>query len=175
MHSRLNIVSAELLRCKRELQSMTRLQAEMKSTSSKGTLIISTGDISDVDGFFALAEYAKTDATVLFIMNYPSYTQRGIDTFKENEFGLGYTYNAETFLKKSEVFEDTHKEDLYHTIKQSFEFFDMYTALTIMAIKMANKIWIESGGGKDKFFFCIGGVNSINPFNANKLKNELYV
>ncbi len=36
-------------------------------------LIISSGDISDVDGFYALACYAKTGSDVLFVMNYPAY------------------------------------------------------------------------------------------------------
>jgi hypothetical protein len=173
MPRKLDVLAEELLRCQQELRSLGADATEKRDLPN--TLIISTGDVSDVDGFFALAEYAKTGASVLFIMNYPSYTQRGIDTFKENEFGLGYTYNEETFLQQSEVFKDTDKARLYHTIKQSFKFFNMYTALTTMAIQMANKIWIESGGKTDKFFFCIGGINSINPFNADKLKNELYV
>lgn len=38
------------------------------------SLIITTGDISDADGFICLADYAKhTDADILFIMNYPAY------------------------------------------------------------------------------------------------------
>jgi len=40
----------------------------------KKKLIISSGDISDADGFYAISQYAKdTDADVLFIMNYPAY------------------------------------------------------------------------------------------------------
>ena len=38
------------------------------------TLIVQyIGDISYCDGFYALAEYAKCDADVLFVMNYPAY------------------------------------------------------------------------------------------------------
>lgn len=38
------------------------------------TLIISTGDISDADGFLGLSEYAlKTTSDILFIMNYPAF------------------------------------------------------------------------------------------------------
>lgn len=45
----------------------------MKTNNIMSRLIISTGDVSDVDGFYALAEYAKTGADCLFIMNYPAY------------------------------------------------------------------------------------------------------
>lgn len=44
-------------------------------------LIITTGDISDVDGFIALAEYAKSGADVLFIMNYPAYLHYEYNTY----------------------------------------------------------------------------------------------
>ena len=38
-----------------------------------GDLIITTGDLSDVDGFLALAEYFKTGKDVMYILNYPAY------------------------------------------------------------------------------------------------------
>jgi hypothetical protein len=176
MHSRLNIVSAELLRCKRELQSMTRLQAEMNSTSSKGTLIISTGDISDVDGFFALAEYAKTGATVLFIMNYPAYLGVESKENTRNDPGLGFTYDINTYLSVSEsIFKDEGKIKSYSTLKQKYSPFNMHTAFTDMAMSMAARVWTESGGDPCNFYFCVGGINSVNPFSASTLKNELYV
>ncbi len=47
--------------------------ATCQSHTNLTRLIISSGNISDVYGFFALAEYAKTGADVLFVMNYPAY------------------------------------------------------------------------------------------------------
>ena len=60
-------------------------------------MIISSGDISDVDGFFALAEYAKTGADVLFIMNYPAYINVAAEdpTFETKNPGLGFKYSAQ--------------------------------------------------------------------------------
>ena len=54
-------------------------------------LIISTGDISDIDGFFALNEYVKTNNNVLFIINYPAYINNiEITESTTNDNGLGY-------------------------------------------------------------------------------------
>jgi hypothetical protein len=174
MPRKLDVLAEELLRCQQELRSLGADATEKRDLPN--TLIISTGDVSDVDGFFALAEYAKTGASVLFIMNYPHYLRRSIEENKENEFGLGYTYDEETFLQISEaLFKDEAKKSLYNTIKKTFEIFDMHTALTVMAMQMAKTIWSESGGEETKLFFCVGGINSINPFHANGLKNELFV
>jgi hypothetical protein len=37
--------------------------------TNKKVLIITSGDISDIDGFLALAEYAKTGADALFVID----------------------------------------------------------------------------------------------------------
>jgi hypothetical protein len=65
------------------------------------TLIISTGDISDVDGFIALAEYAKSGADVVFIMNYPAYLNNDSETIEVNDNGLGYSYNGKEAIYKT--------------------------------------------------------------------------
>ncbi len=52
-----------------------------------------SGIVSDVDGFLALAEYAKTGSDVLFIMNYPAYVgvaEHEVDaSYAESNPGLG--------------------------------------------------------------------------------------
>jgi hypothetical protein len=65
-------------------------------------LIISSGDISDVDGLYALAKYATSGHDVLFIMNYPAYlgvtsTFVGDEKDEPNKCGpgLGYKYDTE--------------------------------------------------------------------------------
>lgn len=111
-------------------------------------LIISTGDISDVDGFYALAEYAKMGADCLFIMNYPQYMMnegKNIDV-KELEFGKGYDYS-------------------YEVTK---------TQMTDYAYEMAMQVWNEFKTN-NTIYFCIGGINSINPFSKGSIKNEIKV
>jgi hypothetical protein len=69
-------------------------------------LIISTGDISDIDGFYALAKYAQSGADVLFIMNYPAYLDVIMSTKVENSSklddnqlnGLGYNFTTQTYI-----------------------------------------------------------------------------
>jgi ADP-sugar diphosphatase len=187
MHKR-DALAAELLRCQRELQALGGTGARYlgaEDAEAKNTLIITTGDISDVDGFFALAEYAKTGASVLFIMNYPHYV--GVDKgtpLRENGFGLGYTYDTDTFIQVSEEKLKKEKVSLesYHALMRKYKDFNMHTALTDMAFHMAKKVWEESCPSNqklhihnEKFRFCIGGINTINPFNAHGLKNELFV
>ena len=65
------------------------------------SLIITTGDISDADGFICLADYAKhTDADILFIMNYPAY----FNFYYEKEHEETNTYEGFNYgLKGSSV------------------------------------------------------------------------
>lgn len=50
-------------KCKKHLKKLLGLETQLPSPTEAGPerrrLIISSGDISDVDGFFALAEYSK--------------------------------------------------------------------------------------------------------------------
>ena len=72
-----------------------------ESTKYANNLIISSGDISDVDGFFALAKYAQQpDTDVIFVMNYPAFLGNQTTQTKSelNEAGLGYTYDIATYL-----------------------------------------------------------------------------
>lgn len=189
MHNRLDVLSAELRRCQQELRFLGMKQTPSESNSK---LIISTGDISDVDGFFALAEYAKTDADVLFIMNYPNYLQTDLDTDVQCVDGLGYFYDVNTYLARSETFirskfaADSENAKLFELYLQRFREYResmstagknqiMKRALTDLAFNMAHMVWRESEGNPTKLFFCVGGINSVNPFTASALKNELFV
>jgi hypothetical protein len=88
------------------------------------TYIVSTGDISDFDGFLALPIYKKyaakqNNCAVVFIMNYPAYIKpqnlytyvrwEKLSTIKKNKKqelekykrappGKGYYYNSREFL-----------------------------------------------------------------------------
>ena len=151
-------------------------------------LIISSGDISDVDGLYALAKYANTGADVLFVMNYPAYVGTGPD----NDVGIlspgeGYEYGVESYLaafdggfdasgkktekylKYKELVDEKYADivDISSRVKQMF---------TDLAFKMVSDIWCDVNvSGKGKLFFCVGGVNSFNPFAKSSLKNEMYV
>ena len=152
-------------------------------------LIITTGDISDVDGFFAVAEYAKTGSDVLFIMNYPAYigvdSTDADDNYADLNPGLGYKYCTNQILDRKER---CPVPDGY------FRFLDKYRhgenseslansggmmkdAMTDLAFGMANEIWseTETAAGKGNLFFCIGGINAVNPFSETAIKNEILV
>lgn len=64
-------------------------------------LIITTGDISDIDGFICLADYVKnTDADILFIMNYPAYFNYDYDKKDSDNIHYGFNYGLKELLKK---------------------------------------------------------------------------
>jgi hypothetical protein len=90
-------IAHELDACYDELR---RLGVHVGQLPANKNLIISTGDISDVDGFFALAKYAMTGADVLFVMNYPAWV--GCDRVdKKLANGLGYTYTCNEFMQRN--------------------------------------------------------------------------
>ena len=145
------------------------------------TLIISTGDISDVDGFYALAEYAKCNADVMFIMNYPAYLDVKTENMNAGD-GLGYVYNTARVL--SAAVSNSHhlsfieynkiltKYDLKHD--GTLIYTKMKHILTDIAFEMAKRVWTESNA-KGHLYFCVGGINKINPFHYDILKNEILV
>lgn len=133
--------------------------------TTKKKLIISTGDISDIDGFFALAEYAKIpDTDVMFIMNYPAYMRDY--RHKILSFGEGYNYDIATFIKE-------HKEEM-KDLDLRVSINDYRDHFTGLAIQMCQNVW-EQTGTRNKLYFCVGGVNTRNPFSAAFIKNELAV
>ena len=153
-------------------------------TAPAGTrkLIISTGDVSDVDGFMALAEYARTGADVLFVMNYPAYVGVGPDevdpAYAETHPGLGYRYSAKEVLQSPKL-----PSPLPTEYVRFLEAYDgraggdnerVKAALTDMAFAIAVDVWQEMQPA-GRLLFCIGGVNSINPFAVAAIKNEVLV
>ena len=153
-------------------------KAQLQQTKK---LIISTGDISDVDGLFALVEYRKTGADMMFIMNYPAYI--GINeadsdaSYEEKNPGLGFKYsvkdvalNVQANIADSEVYQRLCTR--YGGLSTAEQ---MKAALTDLAFEIVTRVWNEGGADKGRLFFCIGGINSIIPFSPKALKNELCV
>ena len=141
-------------------------------------LVITSGDISDVDGFFALAEYAKTGMDVLFVMNFPAYVgvvEQDVYFEKENP-GLGFLYSAQqVFDNVPKDCPDTYKEFMskYDDINDAN--YRMKSAMTDLAFTMATNVWAEVGTAeaRGQLFFLIGGANTVNPFSAQAIKNEV--
>lgn len=189
---------------------MVKFQKKSGGTIESGSkVIITTGDISDVDGWYALAEYAKTDADVIFIMNYPAYLSNTPPIFdncisnlsqelkEKAELGLGFNYTQEEYLKfynekiliDGKVTIDTKPnpcivpENQYNTYKQIVSQFDnnLFKAFTYIGAYMSAKVFKEAksksnlNSNKGNLYFAIGGINLINPFSKNSLKNEVLV
>ena len=95
MLKRMEKIDQEIRSCYNELG---RLNVKFDSSPVSRPLIVSTGDISDVDGFFALAKYAKTGADVLFVMNYPAWIECDHHHSKLEQ-GLGFAYTANEYMK----------------------------------------------------------------------------
>lgn len=160
---------------------------------SRDKLVITTGDISDVDGFFALAQYAKTGVDVLFIMNYPTHLRISPYTpLRKDEFGLGYTYSTNRLLRVTQerYSKDENLTKRYAKYIKLLEQFDINTespnsvaqqfkrAYTLLAHKMCHDVWKgcqPPPNGKGVLYFCIGGINDIDPFYVNKVNNELFL
>jgi len=208
-------LSAELRRCENEL---FYLGAGDSESDPRKRLIISTGDISDVDGFYALAQYAKSGADVLFVMNYPAYLSVEQDKIPvDNGFGKGYVYTTKTFsdatdqkIKKIETelesMSDTERQKLSKQISSYRSILGRYQTASVpsrsgsnplkrgnsslsidlkfvfkdilsdVGFHMANKVWTEiKDEKKGQLYYCIGGINSVNPFNSDSIKNEVFV
>ena len=145
-------------------------------------LIITTGDVSDIDGFLALAEYSKTGSDVMFIMNYPAYiavNEAAVDlAYDESNPGLGFKYNAKVVLGRKEKFP---VPDGYNVFLEKYRLGNnddnevMKSALTDLAFEMAVGIWKEGPASRGQLYFCVGGINSINPFSESAIKNEVMV
>jgi hypothetical protein len=154
-------------------------------------LIINSGDIGDVDGFFALAEYAKTGADVLFIMNYPAYFNADQSVSEHiNDFGLGYSYNVMDILNMTRLkYSWNEKYKGYIDLLGRFGISDLFAddvavrfkkAYTWLALVMCQAVWAQckplyKGKAKGALHFCIGGVNDIDPFYLGEANNEVYL
>ena len=147
-------------------------------------LIISTGDVSDVDGFFALAHYATTDADVCFVMNYPGYMgvapadELTVAQSEEKHYGKGYSYSAKTFIEAKEAAKQWNPEHVtkYLDAERAIDADALKAGMTNMAFSMATNTFNEHKTEKSgRLFFAIGGINTINPFSPTAIKNEFLV
>ena len=164
-------------------QSPVKEQVDGSAAQSR-KLIISTGDVSDVDGFMALAEYARTGLDVLFVMNYPAYIGVAPDDidgdYAEKNPGKGYRYSATQVLKTSTLPSPLPEKYVRFLEEYGESISDndrVKCAMTDMVFAMAVGVWSEArpAGSAGRFFFYIGGVNSINPFSETATKNEVLV
>ena len=165
-------LDAEMAKCKQELRYLGAVPIVDPNAKR---LIISTGDITDVDGFCALAEYAKSGADVLFVMNYPGYLGcRPDETCNECAEGLGFTYGVNEFLTMTQPPEGDTKYVAYQQILTGYSK-NVKSILTDLAFAMSKSAWGSKQDGKGSLYFCIGGINKINPFHASQAKNEILV
>jgi hypothetical protein len=174
--------------------SLTNLSPTVENKGGAGAphsrkIIVTTGDVSDVDGFMALAEYARTGADVVFVMNYPAYigvAEEDEDKdYAENNPGKGYRYSAKNVLERP--LPPNKPAEKYQQFLAAYESVEdgkalsknerVKRAMTDMAFAMAVGVWDEArpASSTGHFFFYIGGVNSINPFSEKAIKNELLV
>ena len=196
---KLDAIENQILECQSELRYLYADESAEKGVGGKMStdLIISSGDISDVDGLFAVAQYAKTGADVLFVMNYPAYlsgTGSNLGPRGGPFSGLGYNYSTECFLSnsdtaiegmigKGQVSQEDHGR--YREVVNSYNYpgvsqeNNIKRALSDLAFAMINWVWDEtvmpSGESKGSIYFCVGGINKVNPFHAAALKNEIFV
>lgn len=167
------------------------------------TLIISTGDISDADGFLGLSEYAlKTTSDILFIMNYPAFLGNGYHKMNTEEDGFkGFNYGLKQILRASfgelpsnEYHENSYLQwlkkqynlknnDDYLKIMEAFGIFKenieddrnlnkYIDALTAISYYFTQNI-VHDCNSNTNFYFMVGGINTINPFNYTSYKDEI--
>ncbi len=152
--------------------------------------IITTGDISDFDGFLTFPMYKKIaiekgfDA-VVFIMNYPAYFN-----YKQ---ALGSFINIDDFKADYNTIEDKINFGRnYDNLGYNYSYIDFYYyhftffesigitpenlkgSMYQLAYKMCYYIW-KSIEGNMNFIFIDGGINELNPFAIHILKNEISV
>lgn len=178
-----------LVQIDRELDTLCHRMPLKPINFETPPLVISSGDVSDVDGFMALAVYAQAGADVMFVMNYPAYLASTIKNPLKMGDGRGYVYGARAMLDFTESAHAAHPcYKAYTALLQSYELQDhgslddrdinerMKRILTDLAFEMASKVWQESRKQQQqKLFFCIGGINDVNPFYHKILKNEALV
>ena len=145
----------------------------------ESTLIISTGDICNVDGLLAIALYARSGADLLFVMNFPAYLDGGTAE-TEREFGLGYDYDTNVFLDSSRKRRTTTQSAraeftaLMDSYTESDPRTKMKDILTDLAFHLTSTTW-TGAEAESKFYFAVGGVNDINPYSSSELINEVQI
>ena len=158
---------------------------DLSTLTISDNLVISTGDISDVDGFMALAKYAQLGCDVMFIMNYPAYLNVGTFENKLMQVGSGYRYGTDTLLNETIKKRDCSMYASYLNILRRYGIADIdgvfgsenarvKQILTDLAFEMATKVWRQASA-RGALYFCVGGINDVNPFSASAVKNEMLV
>jgi len=147
-------------------------------------LIITTGDISDADGFLALAEYSlNTNADILFIMNYPAFLRFDIQAENtETDYYKGFNYGLGKILEKMKSEDQSYYNLLFlegidnDTNKQHFIYWlSKITAYFCLKIFREIKEKASPENKEGNLYFMIGGINKYNPFNYTNIKNEFKV
>lgn len=141
-------------------------------------LIITTGDISDIDGFICLADYVKnTDADILFIMNYPAYFNYDYDKKDDSDIQYGFNYGLKELLEKTfERYKNYYQSILginnIDDISNKEQFFKAYLLISRLIVK---QIFDEAKGihKNNQLIFLDGGINSNNFLSSYSIKNEL--
>jgi hypothetical protein len=147
-------------------------------------LIITTGDISDADGFLALAEYSlNTNADILFIMNYPAFLRFNIEAENtETDYYKGFNYGLGKFLEKmknddTEYYNLLFLDDVSNNTNKKYFIYWLSKITAYFCLKIFTEIKEKATpeNKKGNLYFMIGGINKYNPFNHTIIKNEFMV
>jgi len=130
-----------------------------------------------VDGFLALAEYARTGSSCLFIMNYPAFLNPSIpENYPEtkNADGLGFTYGYHLVMPNRDSSNGFYTWILRRYRRTFYDREFMKQSYTDIAFQICKRIWNEaqSSFAKGELYFYVGGINSVNPFDASIVKRE---
>ena len=168
-------------------------------------IIVTTGDVSDYDGFLALLLYLKfaknNNYKVVFIMNYPAYMginestiggklhKRKVNRIKKGgegeqdknklyrlEEGKGYNYNAVQLFEEQKLNDASISYAGANQVDLTNPTNETYRILMRnLAYDMCINLVEECDFPKENFIFVDGGINEINPFSITSIKNEFNV
>ena len=148
-------------------------------------VVFVTGDISDVDGFMAIAEYARAEASVVFVMNYPAYlgvpdTTTAAQQPSQMGFGLGFRYGAEAVMHatRTQRFPQAPPAQVqaYETLMAAHSG-NLKEAMTTVGLVLSTAVFraFAKSPERQRFFFRVGGINTLNAFRSDTCKNEVFV
>jgi hypothetical protein len=97
-----------------------------------------------------------------------------LQAYGRAEPGKGYVYSAEELFKIQPI--DTHYNSFFTKISGIVQFSNTYykECMKQLAFEMCKRIW-ESLPGSVDLIFVDGGINTINPFSIDVIKNEFNV
>lgn len=114
-------------------------------------------------------------------MNYPAYVGEDFpdDSYAAFHPGLGYKYSSDQVFKSlPEPIPTTYGDFLGRYDSLESANMKMKAAMTDLAFTITRRVWKDlpvSVDDRGSCFFCVGGINSINPFSATAVKNEIAV